>query len=141
MPTIYLPTVSLASFSKLCIKNLSLHVTNNEVIFYCKTGIFLLRKNIFHRMIINQKSVESFELGGIEILADMSTITYEPIYSQLPNDYEMRVIKRNNYMLAGFNDIKFVIVSNLDKNIDCYIESYSNINKLDLDVILCSFLS
>lgn len=141
MSSIYLPTISLSRFSELCIKNLSIHAADNEILFYCKTGIFSLRKNIFHRIIINQKSIESFELSGIEVLADTSSITYEPIYSQLPNDYEMCIINRDNYKLTGFNDIKFVIVNNSGKITDCYIETCSHINKIDLRVILCSFLS
>ena len=128
-------------FAELCNKTASIHSTDNEIIFYSKTGIFSLRKNIFHRIIINQNSIEAFEIDGIEVLADTSNITYEPIYSQLPNDYEMRIIKRDNYKLTGFSDIKFVIVSNLGKIVDCYIETLSDINKIELGIILGSFLS
>lgn len=141
MPTIYLPDVSNCYFNELCNKNLSLNKTNNETLFYCKTGIFSIIKNNLYRLIINSKTPESFAFGEIKLILDTSLTSYKQVYSQLPNDYEVRNIRRNTYIMLDFNDVKFVVVSQNENIVDCYIEFDSIVNKIELNNIICSFLS
>lgn len=137
MPLIYFPHVTFNQFIACC-KHLPFK-TIYDTIFYCDSGIFSIRDKKICKLNVESR-VEYQTILGIETLAYNHTTQYVPIYSQLPNDYEIHNLEKKIYTL---NNIQCVVVLDAEtKNVvDCYVECLTSLTDEETKKNIVSFLS
>ena len=134
---IYIPSISIVDFEKLCCSKAQYLNTEKQVMFYSDHGIFILKNHIFYRQTIETKPHNKFTISDVEFMADKSIVTYKKLFSQIPADCVAKIINRKIYHLSEF---RFVVVTQGDILFDCYIETVMNESNPQFKNIISSFL-
>ena len=134
---IYIPSISIVDFEKLCCSNAQYLNTEKQVMFYSNYGIFMLKNHIFYRETIETKNTRKFTISGTEFVTDNSIVSYKKLFSQIPADCVAKIINRKIYQLSDF---RFVVVTHCDILFDCYIETRMNETEPQFKNIISTFL-
>jgi hypothetical protein len=137
MPLIYFPNVTPNQFIACCA-----HLpfkTAYVTFFYCDSGIFSIKDNKICKLDVNSH-VEHETILGIETIVYNHKTQYAPIYSQLPNDYEIHNLQKKIYTL---NNIQCLVILDTENNniVDYYIECVNSLKDEKTKNNIVSFLS
>ena len=138
MIKIYISDLAFPIFEKNCINKLHLFKTEYYKNLYTNSGIYKVQNNKILKYIINIKNYQIQYINNIELICDLSTITFKEVSSQIPNDYNLNEITKKYYYFNNNPNIYFIILYENDNIIDVFIET-KNLNFIDDPII--TFLS
>jgi hypothetical protein len=134
---IYIPSISIIEFEKMCCSKAQYLNTEKHVMFYSNYGIFMLKNHIFYRQTIETKTISKFDISNVEIVVDKSIVSYKKLVSQIPADCIAKIVTRKMFQLS---EMTLVVVSHCDVLFDCYIETHMNETNPKVKNIINSFL-
>lgn len=138
MIKIYISDLAFPIFKENCISKLQLSKTENYKNLYTNSGIYKVQNNKIFKYIINIKNNQIKYINNIELICDLSTITFKEVVSQIPHDYNLSEITKKYYSFNNNSSIYFIILYENNNIIDVFIET-KDLNFIDDPII--TFLS